>query len=290
MARCSHLLVQKTTRQQCLSRTGSNPNYLQLNQRFCEDDVVQFTEEGKRCCLQIFIPEWLRVETSEIQPTIESESPMRFCAYQSCKQEELASVVFDFFLSRFVTEAVSMSSEEVFLSLQQALNSEFMLQRQEYTKLARLRKFGPADSLKGTLVSAIAISARLVCFVAKVAFEVAIGMNSIVLSGTYCNEARYLIEEVMVVGNFGNWQEFFMSTILRLRGDGTLTKALTDGPLSKLSFCKPWIDGIHASKKGASEALAEAERSLASALEEERWKSQIFVFVLIAVGHSKSPL
>jgi hypothetical protein len=268
------------------SRDSSNKHFvpncsmnvlLLLSQRLTADDIAQFTEEGKRCCLQIFVPKWLRVETSEIQATVESHLPARFCEYRNPEHDELASVVFEFFLSLFVTEAVSISSEEVFLSLEQSLNTEFMLKRHEYTKLARLRKFGPSDALEGTLVSAIAISARLVCFVAKVAFEIAIDMNAFVLNGPYANEASRLLEELMGVGNVAKWQEFFMSTILRVRGDGTLTKAIMDGgPLSKLLFCRSWIDGIQASKDGVCEALSEAERSLASAVDEERWKSQNF--------------
>lgn len=199
---------------------------LSLCERLTTDDVVQFTEEGKRCSLQIFIPEWLRVESHNTQATVECTSSLRFIEYRNTEHKELVSVVFDFFLSQFVMEATYKSSEEIFLSLERALNTEFMLQRQEYTKLARMRKFGSGDSLKGTLVSAIAISARLVCFVAKVAFEVAIDMNASVLNGTYANEAASLCEELMTFENGAKWQEFFMSTILRLRGDGTLTEAV----------------------------------------------------------------
>jgi hypothetical protein len=246
---------------------------LQINKWIAADTITQFTEKGDRRCLQHFIPEWLRCEADDggsARPS--STVQMRFSEYQNSIYGELANVVFDLFLTIFVAEAISFTSEHLFLLLERELDSEVTLNRQMYTQLARLRNSDKGESLQGTHISSIAISARLVCFVAKIAFEVATDMNSPLLNGLYANDAIIFIDELMELDNAATWQDFFMSTILRLRGEGTLAKALLDGPLASMTWCKTWTQGIPATKEDVNEALHQAESSLAKATTEEQWK------------------
>jgi hypothetical protein len=245
---------------------------LQINKMLAADTVTQFTENGDRRCLQHYIPEWLRCEADEGATRLSSTVQTRFSEYQNSIYGELANVVFDLFLTIFVAEAISFTSEHLFLLLERELDSEVTLNRQMYTQLARLRNSDKGESLQGTHISSIAISARLVCFVAKVAFEVATDMNSPLLNGVYANDAIIFLDELMELDNAARWQDCFMSTILRLRGEGTLAKALLDGPLASMTWCKTWTEGIPATKDAVNGALHEAESSLAKATTEEQWK------------------
>jgi hypothetical protein len=246
---------------------------LQINKMIVADTFTQFTENGDRRCLQHYIPEWLRCEPDDGGPARPSSTVQtRFSEYQNSIYGELANVVFDLFLTIFVAEAISFTSEHLFLLLERELNSEVTLNRQMYTQLARLRNSDKGESLQGTHISSIAISARLVCFIAKVAFEVATDMNSPLLNGVYAKDAIIFLDELMELDDAARWQDFFMSTILRLRGEGTLAKALLDGPLASMTWCKTWTEGIPATKDDVNEALHEAESSLAKATTEEQWK------------------
>jgi hypothetical protein len=245
---------------------------LQINKTIVADTVTQFTENGDRRCLQHYIPEWLRCEADDGAARPSSTGQTRFSEYQNSIYGELANVVFDLFLTIFVAEAISFTSEHLFLLLERELDYEVTLNRQMYTQLARLRNSDKGESLQGTHISSIAISARLVCFIAKVAFEVATDMNSPLLNGVYANDAIIFLDELMELDDAARWQDFFMSTILRLRGEGTLAKALLDGPLASMTWCKTWTEGIPATKDAVNGALHEAESSLAKATTEEQWK------------------
>jgi hypothetical protein len=239
-------------------------------------NLSHFSPDGNRLCVPHFVPEWLRSQSNmEYEAT---ETSADFSAFfmdygHSFHDGCLSRVVFDLLLSSFCTEAVSATSEELFLSLTREVDLETSLDRKAYTLLSRLRAVGQVKSLRGTPVAAIALSARLVCFIAKVSYEIAMDNSSYVLGGLYSHDARAFMDELMSKGGV-SWQQFFMFSILRLRGEGTLSTALsTNGPLQHIAWCRAWEEGIPTSRDGAIESLQQAEAALAEVIAQENRKA-----------------
>lgn len=71
------------------------------------------------------------------------------------------------------------------------------------------------------------------------------------------------------------WPEFFIGTILRVSGEGTLASAF--GPnmqLSRMKWCQKWIRGLPLQMEEVAQSLKEAEDALAEAIAEENQKSR----------------
>jgi hypothetical protein len=147
------------------------------------------------------------------------------------------------------------------------MDSELSLDRPTYTQLARLRALGEATLLRGSEMAALALSAKLVCWIAKIAYEIAIDMNAAVLLGAYCRDATLLIDALMAQPGT-EWPTLFMSNILRVHGEGTLSMALS-GPLANMAWCRGWVAGMPTSRAGALADLQHAEAAFAEARTEE---------------------
>lgn len=63
-----------------------------------------------------------------------------------------------------------------------------------------------------------------------------------------------------------------LSTIFRLRGEGTLSTALA-GILATMAWCRAWAEGMFMSSEGATNALHRAETAIAEATVEEDRKA-----------------
>jgi hypothetical protein len=250
---------------------------LQINGKFvfC-DNLPCFSTDGNRLGVPHFVPEWLRSQSNVEYEATETSADFTtfFTDYgHSFHDSLLSKVVFDLLLSSFCAEAASATSEELFLGLAREVDSETSLQRKAYTQLSRLRAVGQVKCLRGTPVAAIALSARVICFIAKIAYEVATENSSHVLMGVYSNGARAFVDELMSQGG-ASWQQFFVFSILRLRGEGTLSAALsTNGPLRNFAWCRAWEEGIPTSRDGAIESLQQAEAVLAEVTEQENRKA-----------------
>jgi hypothetical protein len=275
-----------------LVRSASKGNYVDREYGFSVDALLQisgklvtcgnlshFSTDGNRLCVPHFVPEWLRSQSNvEYEATETSADFSAFFtdyghSFHDGDLSRVSRVVFDLLLSSFCAEAVSATSEELFLSLTREVDSETSLDRKSYTQLSRLRAVGQVKCLRGTPVAAIALSARLVCFIAKIAYEIATDNSSHVLGGIYSHDARSFVDELMSQGG-ASWQQFFMFSILRLRGEGTLSAALsTNGPLRHLAWSSAWEKGIPTSRDGAIESLQQAEAALAEVTTEENRKA-----------------
>jgi hypothetical protein len=242
---------------------------------FC-DNLPSFSTDGKRLGVPHFVPEWLRSQSNVEYEATETSPDFStfFTDYgHSFRDTSLSKVVFDLLLSSFCAEAASATSEELFLGLAREVDSESSLHRKAYTQLSRLRAVGQVKCLRGTPVAAIALSARVICFIAKIAYEIATENSSHVLTGVYSHDARAFVD-VLMSQRGTSWQQFFVFSILRLRGEGTLSAALsTHGSLQHLAWCRAWKEGIPTSRNGAIESLQHAEAALAEVTEQENRKA-----------------
>ena len=250
---------------------------LQATRRLDPGCNTRFTEMGERCSLPHYIPEWLRANDKSDSPMHihinTSEHNVYIAEYHNAISGNVANVLFEFFLSIFAAEAATKTSAQLFLILWKELDSESTVTRQMYTQLSRLRNTGTATSLQGSQTVMIANDARMLCFVAKVASEIAVDMKSTVLDEAYATEAIRFIDELMGTVDVAKWQEFFIATILRIRGEGTLSSAL-QGPLTCFSWCKMWAEGIPTCGNDLVDRLRQAEGALTDANADEQWKSR----------------
>jgi hypothetical protein len=265
-----------------LSGNRSVSALLLLNGQLQSPNLSKFCGRGKRVCIPHFFPQWLRRDT-HVDKRIRMEHlpndarqllPSYVQDYEHGFGGLLSEAVFELLLSAFVTEAETLTSEQMYVMLTSEMESELSLDQTAYAQLARLRAMDAADSLRGTAIAAIAISARCLCFVAKIATEIAAGVANTVLSGAYSRDALLLLELVMAQPDV-LWAEFFMCTIIRLRGEGTLSEAL-DGPLAGLSWCQAWKDGLPTARENSVAALRQAETLLAETMAEEERKASEF--------------
>ena len=248
---------------------------LLINARLQCESLSIFMPDSKRACLPHFVPKWLRKESVANGQDGGPANTTFFANYVHCFDGMLPTVVFDLLLSAFACEAENSTSEQLFLLLQREMDSELSLNRQAHTQLSRLRSVGGKEqSLRGTPLAAIALSARLLCFVAKVAHEFATEMNSLVFSGAYARDALALVTELMSLKQ-ASWQSFFIGSILKLRGEGTLSALLSpSGVFSKFGWSQAWSVGAPTLQDGAIESLRLAERALAEAVAEEERKAR----------------
>lgn len=245
---------------------------LQINGKLVScDKLSHFSTDGNRLRVPHFLPEWLRSQSNVEYEAIEVSADFStfFTDYGHSFHDDLSRVVFDLLLSSLCAEAERTTSEDLFLGLTREVDSETSLHRKTYTQLSRLRAVGQVKCLRGTPVAAIAMSARVICFIAKVAYEIATDNISHVLVGLYSQDARAFVDELMSKGG-ALWQHFFMSSILQLRGEGTLSAALTNGPLRNLAWCRAWKEGIPTSRDGAIESLQQAEAALEEVTAQEK--------------------
>ena len=148
-------------------------------------------------------------------------------------------------------------------------------------------------SLVGSLLAAIILDIWLICFIAKVVQEIAIDLEAKVLSGTYLEEGSSPLKELMSMQHL-KWQEFFMWTILQIKGEGMLASALCDTHElnSMVTLVPTWIvrmplqtDEAVWSLRKAKELLVEAERNEGQKLQEMRlcphcWQSFMVLIVI----------
>lgn len=246
---------------------------LLINKKMSAKNLSTFSSDSAhstRQCLPHFIPEWLRTSRS---PSGASVSTPYFSQYEHCFDCPESDMVFDLLLSKFAVEAEKFTSERLFLGIQREIHAEVSLNKQSQIQLSRLRKLdGQERSLTGSPLAAIAISARLVCFVAKIAFEVATTMEASVFRGVYSDDAHAFVGELMSLHQ-ASWQSFFMGSILKARGEGTLC-AVLGGPLKEMPWCRMWADGVAGMPNDAVQSLQNAETALAEAVAEEERKTR----------------
>jgi hypothetical protein len=234
----------------------------QINERLRCTNIAIFSPDGKRLCMPHFIPIWLRASSSGSG----SSTNRFFSTWQHSFQGNLAECLYDMILPSYEHEAQIHSSAQLFLRLQREIESEVSFDKKSYEKAARLRAVGDDGSFRGSALAAMVISVRLVCFLSKVALEIATGDDSGILSSTYSADAINFIDELMSIAG-PTWQSFFMNRMHTARGEGSVAAALVDGGLLlEMKWCRPWADSIQTTDdellrqlKAAEDALAEVQ-------------------------------
>ena len=259
-----------------LSEVRASHSLFVLNSNLACAQVAVFSNEGERSCIPHFVPEWLqrdRASSSLLCPSDSAWAPF-LCNYVHCFECVLSNMAFHMVLQILLCEAEEASSETLLLRLLHGVHAETSITRVEQTRLSRSRKAGEGWSLVGSPLGAIILDARLICFISKVAYEIAVDQKAAAFHGAYAREALSLFEELMSLEHL-KWQEFFICSIIRISGDGALSVALGEnGPLNSMAWCQPWIQGMPSQKSEAAQSLKKAEDALAEAEAEEDRKTQ----------------
>ena len=125
------------------------------------------------------------------------------------------------------------------------------------------------SAMVGSALAALRGDARVVCFVCKVAQELAQHANAVALSGAECDIGFAVLGQIMVQPNV-QYLEFFFSLIIYHGGESSLASLLRPGgQLFGCSWCRSLQDGLPSSRGRVESSLRDAERCLAAAIEEE---------------------
>jgi hypothetical protein len=273
---CLHTSPASCSQIPCASEALASGSLAELGSRLSCDQISMFSPDGKRICVPHYVPDWLRRESVEATQPRDSDSEINvfLSNFVQCFHCRLASVSFDMLLQLHLREAETMTSENLFVDLLRCIHNEVCVDRLEQTRLSRSRRVANEYSVLGSPLGAIVLDIQLICFVAKVAQEFSVNGSALVLSGVYADEASSLIEEVMGLSHL-KWQEFFVASILRTSGEGTLTSALgPNGQLSQMDWSQQWTRGIPAQMNVAAERLRDAEAALAEAVRDEERNSR----------------
>jgi hypothetical protein len=240
----------------------------QINDRLHCNNLDTFSAEGIRLCLPHFIPIWLRAATRERK----SVQPF-FASWDHSFEGNLSECVFEMLLPSYEKEAQAQSSVQLFLCLQREIESELSLDRQTYESIACLRAEGDRPSFRGSPLSAIVISVRLLCFISKVAIEIATGDDSGILSSPFSSDAIFFIDELMA--HTETWQYFFVKRMQETTGVGSVAAALLDGGLLlTMTWCRTWANSLRMPDDDFLKQLKSAEDALAEVLHNENLKVQ----------------
>ncbi len=234
-------------------------------------DSFKFSNEGETWSVSHYTPEWLQRSNQLRAQCLD----LADCTpHVKC---ELSRVVFDVMLRSCLEQTKSLTSDTILLLLLADVEPEAGFSWKGRTRLASVHATAESwESFKGTPMASIGVAARLICFVAKVAHDLASTGQSVALSGIYFEATSRLFEGLMS-NNCLHWDDFFFGTILRIRGEGTLAELLKhDGALGSFEWCREWANGAPALVHCVENQLAAAERDLAEATAEEERKVQEF--------------
>lgn len=237
------------------------------------ENIGKFSQDGTRSCLPHFIPHWLEsvCESSTIKGEAFPVFTMFFSEYKHCfRQNRLASDLFVLFVTTFAIELESVSSELQYLAMIREIEAEVTLRQDE------LNRNNTCRPPRGRPICAIMIAAKIVLFLAKLSYEVAVGAPC-VLTGVHRVQANLFLEGLMNTPN-ADWSTFFMSRIIALRGEGTLISCLReDGVLGQSQWAASWRVCIPGPDSSAAVTLQEAEKNLVETIVEEERKAREFV-------------
>uniref|UniRef100_A0A7S4JD02 Uncharacterized protein n=1 Tax=Odontella aurita TaxID=265563 RepID=A0A7S4JD02_9STRA len=260
----------------------SDPGLQTLSSWIQCNGISSFSGDGTRMLVPHYVPHWMvdneGREKNPLGVPLVSEFSVFFASYEQCYNGPLSGVVFDMVLGQLLQEAESSTSEELLLTLLQDIANECGMKQSEIIRLARIRSCSDEEesSLVGSTVAAMIVDARLLVYVLKVSYELAISSRASALCGQYAEQGHSLLQSAMVLRGF-NWQELFFNNIMRVRGEGTVVSLLGEGgALHSLPWCRYWVRGIPSAVQGSENALQEAEGRLAEALQDEERKCREF--------------
>jgi hypothetical protein len=224
-----------------------------------------------------FVPDWIAVGEEKISQVIgeNNEVAAYFSNYHPVKFSPMTSVMFEAILNILLYKEMHSSSEEILLKLTRDMKAEFHIDFNESDSIpAAFTKAFEIISSMGFMTFAMNVDARLVCYVAKVSWELAMDAKAAALCGAHGEMGHYVLELVMSLDGY-KWQEFFFNNIIRLKGVGNLLTLLgVGGALHNVSWCQKWVLASPTLKTGAEQSLKKSEDDLAEALREEEKKRQ----------------
>lgn len=178
--------------------------------------------------------------------------------------------MFDVMVSILLREGLGASSEKILLELINDIKTEFIMKNSDADTMGMAFE---TISTMGCITFAMTADARLFCYIAKVAYELAVDSRAAALSGQYAELGHCILQSVMSLEGY-RWQDFFFYNIIRVRGIGTLLTLLGEGgALHNMPWCQSWVLGTPSSKCGSEQALKNAEVAFAEAVRDEERKS-----------------
>ena len=247
------------------------------------DNLGHFNDDGKRITVPRFVAPWARsnkIAEGSLSMTVNSncststKTSLRYLAMSGCDYSSaLADDIFIAILSIYSLEAETMQSNEILTSLLKDIDAEFSLSRKEMTRLLRLRDLNECKSdYQGSPLAPIVVETKLVCFICKMAEEVCHSQSSPVLIGLYSETS---IEFVRAIMQSDLWREFFLLYIMKVKGQGFLINALSEGgPLDNIDWTEPWRSGLPSNLQKLTESLSAAEEDYDALFKEEQKKSR----------------
>ena len=245
----------------------------------CCESLMEFSTTGKRSKIPHYVPIWLRGEEgikAEEDEHLEYDAvALFFSHYQHSYSCDLADAMFDIVLNKTIVSAENTTSEEILRSLLHDIETECYLDHQDMIKLSEARSSSSGDcgSLFGSTLNAMLIDAKVLCFVSKVAYELAISSEATALYGTNAEKGHAVLGKIMTTGG-SKWQEYLFSSIIRIRGEGQLISLLSDEGALHVYWARPWLQGLPSARHGCEASLQKAEDELNKAFSEEDKKTR----------------
>jgi hypothetical protein len=250
---------------------------LELLQIFSEEVDDEMPVPPKSFSRSHFVPDWIALGEQRIAPRIEKSDEIAafFANYHAVKCSPMTDVMFEVILNIILYQGMRSSSEEILLQLMGEMKAEFHIDINECGTIPKA--FGEAFekiSSMGYIIFAMNVDARLLCYVAKVSWELAMEAKATALCGPHSEMGHYILELVMSLDGY-KWQEFFFNNIIRLKGVGNLLTLLgVGGALHNVSWCQKWVLASPTLRTGAEQALKMSEDDLTEAKCEEEKKRQ----------------
>jgi len=254
----------------CLSEiSGISGNFFQIFSANVNCASLQFRNPSGRAH---FVPAWI-IDQGGLCCKHQSHYEEFDAFFSNYKQVEccsLTSAMFDVMVSILLREGLGASSEKILLELINDIKTEFIMKNSDADTMGMAFE---TISTMGCITFAMTADARLFCYIAKVAYELAVDSRAAALSGQYAELGHCILQSVMSLEGY-RWQDFFFYNIIRVRGIGTLLTLLGEGgALHNMPWCQSWVLGTPSSKCGSEQALKNAEVAFAEAVRDEERKS-----------------
>ena len=190
-------------------------------------DISVFNQDGQRTSIPHFVPYWLvdgkDRENFALKTNVVSTFPSFFESYKRSFHCPLADAMFGVLLGLILEEAENKTSDEILLSLVHDIATECNLKRHQQIRQSRQRSLttDKVISLVGSVAGCMIADARLLSFVAKVAYEIATTSHAEALRGMNSDLGYSILETVMTIRGY-RWKDFFFKSIMRVSGEGNL--------------------------------------------------------------------
>jgi hypothetical protein len=239
---------------------------------FCQRQRESSMEGGQKCGPHC-VPRWLQAAPNlsrEHEPDSRNVEallyPGFFSTYiHSFDDDFLSSLIFDLVLCILLRKTCTMSSSEVLVLLLRDVEAEIGLAADE-------------DRLNSAVFSPLAAmvaDARVICFVAKVAQELAQQPEAAALSGHGSELGMTLLNQIMAIQSVRFRELLFALIVHHGGGESSLAALLRyGGQLHGVSWCRSLQNGIPSSRGSFEAALSTAQSTLREAEAEEQRKSR----------------